>query len=64
MRQLASVAQIDVDFCIVEGRTMLLYKDGYRSAEALHSLQSIVCRMVELKQRDIQAFLCTRCLSA
>ena len=53
VRQLASVAQIDVDLCNAEGRAMLLYKDSYRSAEALPSLQSIACRMVELKHNVI-----------
>ena len=55
MRQLASVAQIDVDLCIAEGRVMLLLlnRDSCKSAESLPSLQGIACRMVEQKHNII-----------
>ena len=49
VRQLASVAQIDVDLYTAEASVKKLYRDSYNSTESVTTLQSISCTMVTLK---------------
>ena len=57
VRQLASVALIDVDLCTAEGSMIKLYGGSYNLTESLTTLHSISRTMVTLKQCGIQTFL-------
>lgn len=48
-KQLASLARIDVNLCVAESNMIMLHKDSYTLADSAPSLQSVACKMVELK---------------